>query len=222
MTHPCGWWPPAQHISQYTPLAPVGHHCSSCLKPCRARSACQGLPPRRRTVPPPQLCWQGRQWGVPAHPQLLPTPEPLGPPTWWSRLQGCPVTTDQAQRRLQIPSRQAGAIWLQETAGQKNKSQSEQGSWRSRPCRARCGHSHTARGPRRAPAPQPHGPADHQHLRASVGTATAWRSPAGCAWVKGGSTSYTLTTVPRHLSPAACHGGQPGTASTHLADPGVP
>lgn len=100
VNHPCAWWPLAQHISPLTPLAPMGFHCSSSLEPCRVGAADQGLLPRRHTVPPPQLRWQDGERGAPACPQLLPTPEPPRPPTWWLRLQGCPVTTDQAQRRL--------------------------------------------------------------------------------------------------------------------------
>lgn len=159
-------------------------------------------------MPPSQLCWQNREWGIPAHPHPACAGAPSAPPTWWSRLQGCPVTTDQAQRRLQTPSRQAGAIWLQEAAGQKNKSQGKLGSRQSRLCRARCGRSRTARGPCRAPAPQPHVPADHQHLEASPAAAVAPLPPGGRARVKGGGTGYTLTTAPRHLPPAtSCHGG---------------
>ena len=81
VNHPCGWWPLAQHISQLTPLAPVGFHCSSSsLEPCRVGAACQGPLPCRRMVPPPQLCWQDRVVGCPCPPPAAAHARALSPP----------------------------------------------------------------------------------------------------------------------------------------------
>lgn len=147
-------------------------------------------------APPAVLAGPG---AGPAHPQCCPHRSPHGPPTWWSRLQGCPITTDQAQRRLQTQhSRQVGAIWLQETSGQKNKSRGKLGSRQSRPCRARCGRGRTALGRHRVPT---RGPRTQQHPGPGLAAAPAplRPGPAPPELVKGGGASYTLTAAPHRL-----------------------
>lgn len=217
---PYGW--PRYGRSQETPPRvrnATACHVSSCAEwelPAGARR-----PAGTRCRHPSCAGRTGSGLPLPA-PGRCPRQSPLGPPTWRSRLQGCPVTTDQAQRRLQTPSRQAGAIWLQETAGQKNKCQGKLGSRPSRLCCVRCGRgcSRTAWGPCRAPVPWPQGPTDHQLLGASPAVAVAPLPPDGCAWVKGGGAGYTLTTTPRHLPPTSMTGDR-GTASICLVDRGV-
>lgn len=124
----------------------MGFNYSSSLEQCRAGTACQALLPWA-----PQLCWQDQERG-PCPPQPCPHRSPHGPPTWWSRLQGCPITTDQMQRRLQIQQgRQVGAIWLQETSGHKNKSRGKLATGRA----GRAGRG-VAAAARLRPPPSPH------------------------------------------------------------------
>lgn len=170
-----------------------------------------------------QLCWQDRERGSLPTPSCCPHRSPHGPPTSWSRLQGCPITADQTQRRLQTQqSRQVGAIWLQETSGQKNKSRE---SWEAGRA-GRAGRGVAAAARLRASTESPHaGPAD--------GSARdpAWPppwprcrpGPAPPGLVKGGGASYTLTAAPHHLPPVWPPVlGDQGTASICLPRCGVP
>lgn len=208
VTHPCGCWPPAQHISRLTPLAPVGFRDSSSLQPCRAGAACQGLLPRRHAVPPPLA--------VPAAPGVrcpFPPPTaacaaaPLAPLPGGRGCRGVPSPLTRRRGGCRPRAGRQEPFGFRKLPGQKNKSRGKLGSRTSRQRRARCGRSRRARVSCRAPLSRPHGPADHQDVGASPAAAVAPLPPCGWARVKGGGTGYTLTAAPRHLPPAASHDG---------------